>query len=72
MPNILRMVEVLQMQPIGCVQCERAASVLKLVLADSRSSLSGIKVGYEMRTIMDGAELHDMDVDFYTKEHIKK
>ena len=71
-PNILRMVEVLQLQPIGCVQCERAASVLKLVLADSRSSLSGIKVEHEMRTIMDGAELHDMDVDFYTKEHIKK
>ena len=71
-PNILRMVEVLQMQPIGCVQCERAASVLKLVLSDSRSNLSGSKVEYEMRTIMDGAELHDMNVDFYAKEHMKK
>ena len=24
-PNILRMVEVFKLQPIGCVQCERAA-----------------------------------------------
>ena len=71
-PNILRMVEVLQLQPIGCVQCERAASVLKRVLADSRSNLSALKVEYEMRVIMDGAELHSMDVNFYSKEHSKK
>lgn len=71
-PNILRMVEVLQLQPIGCVQCERAASVLKRVLQDSRSTLSGTKVGYEMRVIMDGKELHEMDVNFFAKQHAKR
>ena len=71
-PNILRMVEVLQLQPIGCVQCEWAASVLKRVLQDSRSTLDGTKVENEMRMIMDGKELHEMDVDFYAKEHAKK
>ena len=71
-PNVLRMVEVLQLQLIGCVQCERAASVLKRALADSRSNLGALKVEYEMRVIMDGAELHGMDVNFYSKEHRKK
>ena len=71
-PNILRMVEVLQLQPIGCVQCERAASVLKRVLEDSRSKLGGTKVENEIITIMDGAELHEMDIKLYAKEHAKK
>ena len=72
MPNILRMVEVLQLQPIGCVQCERAASVLKRVLEDSRSKLRGTKVENEIITTMDGAELHERDINFYAKEHAKK
>ena len=71
-PNILRMVDVLQLQPIGCAQCERAASVLKRLLQDSRSTLSGTKVENEMRVIMDGKELDEMDVDFYAKERAKK
>ena len=41
--NILRMVEVLQLQPIGCVQCERAASCLKRVQFDARSLFRGSK-----------------------------
>ena len=68
----MRMVEVLQLQPIGCVQCERAASVLKGVLEDSRSKLGGTKVENEIITIMDGAELHEIDINFYAKGHAIK
>ena len=71
-PNILRMVEVLQLQLIGCIQCERAASVLKRVLEDSRSKLRGTKVENEIITIMDGAELHEMDINFYATEHAER
>ena len=67
--NILRMVEVLQLQPIGCVQCERAASCLKRVQSDGRSCLAGKKTENEMKIIMDGAEFHELDVDFYAKIH---
>ena len=70
--NILRMVEVLQLQPIGCVQCERAASCLKRVQADSRSCLGSQKTENEMKVIMDGDELHELNVDCYAKLHRSK
>ena len=70
--NILRMVEVLQLQPIGCVQCERAASCLKRVQSDSRSCLGSQKTENEMKVIMDGADLHELNVDFYARVHRQK
>ena len=63
------MVEVLQLQPIGRVQCDRATSCLKRVQSDGRSCLAGKKTENEMKIIMDGAEFHELDVDFYAKIH---
>ena len=41
-------------------------------MEESRSTLNGTKVDYEMRVIMDGKELHEMDVNFFATKHAKR
>merc|ERR1711862_660929 len=70
-PNLVRIIEIILITPLSSVPCERAASLLKRVITDHRTTLSSSKVDNDMYIAFNGAELHAIDIVFFVKKYRK-